>query len=260
MDTGIGFSEIVVIAILCMVFFGSKEIPQLLRVVTKSVTKIRVYSDKAKNEINSIIRTIDSPQQNAPVFTRKAEKNELFSSKIKKLTDEQRGDCVQKITHHLKKHPLYAGATSILIYINKEDEVSTRKLIEEMLLSGKRVAVPYKATHAGYADTIEIVDCQKDIIQGTDNNWEPDPQRLRPFFKSDLHLAVCSGVAFDKQGMRLYKNRSAIDYALWELKGIIPIIGLAFDCQISSELLPSDFRDIRMTEIITESGCLMSTA
>jgi 5-formyltetrahydrofolate cyclo-ligase len=80
------------------------------------------------------------------------------------------------------------------------------------------------------------------------------------FLKSDLDLVLCPGVAFDTRGARLGRGKHYYDNFLSELKGKIPIVGLAFSCQISNTPLPCDpYSDIRMDEVITEDGPIMGT-
>ena len=54
MNMGMNFSEIAVILVLVLIFFGSKEIPNIIRQAARFVGKVRMYSEKVKKEINEI--------------------------------------------------------------------------------------------------------------------------------------------------------------------------------------------------------------
>ena len=53
------------------------------------------------------------------------------------------------------------------------------------------------------------------------------------------------------RGKRMYDN------FLRDLKGHVPIWGIAFDCQIIQEQIPFDYHDIVMDQVVTESGLLI---
>ena len=59
MNTGFGFSEILLIATLIVIFFGSKELPSLLREIAKFTAKVRRYSDRIKRELDDVTRSLD---------------------------------------------------------------------------------------------------------------------------------------------------------------------------------------------------------
>jgi 5-formyltetrahydrofolate cyclo-ligase len=258
MDTGVGFSEILVVVTLVLIFFGSKEIPQLLRTIAKILAKFKYYTDKVKVEIGNVTRSLETPIV-APdtTYLKKVAIRNTFSALRDGLTSEQVSENSKKIADNLKNDQLYKNAKSIMIYANTGNEVETRNIISEMLKSGKRVVLPYRTANAGEIGIAEIFDTQRDIVDVINGVPEPCSDTRKPFFKSDLQLIICSGVAFDTFGARLCREKSDLDRFLKELKGSIPLIGLAFDCQISKETLPFDYRDIQMDQVITESGLLL---
>jgi Sec-independent protein translocase protein TatA len=65
MNTGIGFSEMLVVFTLILVFFGSKSCPSLF-VKLPAKAKVRRYSDRLKSELDSINRTIEEPLVKEP--------------------------------------------------------------------------------------------------------------------------------------------------------------------------------------------------
>ena len=61
MNMGIGFSEIIVIVLLILLFFGSKELPRFLREGARLLAKVRSYGDRVRDELNEVTKDIDGP-------------------------------------------------------------------------------------------------------------------------------------------------------------------------------------------------------
>ena len=257
MNTGLGLSEIVLIIILVLIFFGSKEIPQLIRVVAKFMVKIRFYSDKVKREFDSIAQSLEPPQGNQVVSEKKALLRIQYISLRKELSDTVRKEKSRQINEHFIKSHYFYNTSTIMMYVHIGCEVETRESIDLFLRSGKRVLLPYCKQSTGELGISEIHDLENDLQNGSGGFPEVITTLRKPFFKSDLELVVCPGVAFDSFGARLGRGKSFYDRFLRELKGQIPIVGLAFDCQISKDSLPFDSHDIGMDQVITESGMLM---
>jgi len=255
MNMGIGFTEILVICVLILIFFGSKELPSFIREGAKWIAKIRLYSDKMKRELDDITRGLD-PTNTMMVPEVKVRKEELRKKYLgirKALDLQQRLDLSNSITCHLSELAVFKKAVSVMIYYSVGAEVVTRETIRLMLAGGKRVILPYCKTY-GEIGMAEIKDVDKDLVKGNEGLFEPRPELQDNFFKSDLHLVVCPGVAFDIYGKRLGRGKAYYDKFLREIKGKIPIIGLSFDCQMSKEPLPFDYSDVSMDQIITENG------
>lgn len=259
MNTGLGFSEMLLIVTLILVFFGSKELPVFIRKAAQFMAKIRRYSEKLKSELDSLSRPIDEPVVNS-VIEKKQKLRENYIAKRKEITPDERLRKSEEIFNHLKNTNEYKKASSVMIYVSTGSEVITHSMIYSMLGSGKRVVVPYCIQGTNDLGIAEITDIEKDLVKGSLGILEPRPELRERFFRSDLHLVLCPGVAFDNFGARLGRGKAYYDCFLRELKGKISIAGLAFDCQISKESLPFDYHDVIMDQIITESGLLIQNS
>ena len=257
MDMGIDFSKIMVILVLILVFFGSKELPRFLREGAKLLAKVRHYSDKVKQEINTITSTLDVPSfptPNAEATARKQELRKKHLAARKAASPEERSEKAAAISAYLENLEQFKNAGAVMMYINIGSEVETKPLIERMLRAGKRVLVPYSKSSIRTLGIGEISDLEKDIVVGEDKVPEPRPELRDRFYRSDLNLIVCPGVAFDRSGSRLGRGMGYYDNFLRELKGKVPIIGLAFDCQMVDGQLPFCYHDVAVNQIISESG------
>jgi 5-formyltetrahydrofolate cyclo-ligase len=263
MDMGIDFSKILVILILILVFFGSKELPRFLREGARLLAKVRRYSDKVKQEINSITSTLDVPNEPSSNMAAVGKSKQELRKKILALRraadPRERSEKSKIICSHLMNLEEFKNAHAVMIYVTMGSEVETRPLIEQMLRMGKRVVLPYCKSEAGNLGIGEITDLEKDIIIGPRKAPEPRPELRDRFFRSDVQLIVCPGIAFDLLGGRLGRGMGNYDNFLRELKGKIPMIGLAFDFQMLPEQLPFSYNDVSMNQIITESGYKISS-
>lgn len=258
MGTGIDFSEILLILVLILVFFGSKELPRFIRQSARVIGKLRGYSDKVRRELDEMTRSLDATAS-APGITPTAfdQKNELrkkYSAARGGLAPEQRREKSAAILAALMQSPLYVKADAVMMYASVGAEVETGDAVREMLRSGRRVVMPFCMRDQATLGIAEIKDPDNDLVAGENSVPEPRPEIKNNFFRSDLRLIVCPGVGFDLHGGRLGRGKAYYDNFLREVKGRIPIVGLAFDCQIQEERLPFSYSDVPVDQIITESG------
>lgn len=256
MNTGLSLSELLVIFALVLVFFGSKELPALIREIARFMARVRRYSDKLRRELDS--ETNPSELSDTPTTTSKKEQLRNQYLLVRKgIEPTIHKEMSERIYRHLKAMPQFVEASAVMVYVSVGKEVATRNAIADMLEIGKRVVVPFCVPGIRDIGLAEITDPEQDLSPGTLGIPEPRRELRGLFFKSDLKLVICPGVAFDKYGSRLGRGKSYYDNFLRELKGRTPLVGLAFNCQIIDGTLPFDYHDIAMDQIITENGLLL---
>lgn len=262
MNTGLGITEMALVVILIVVFFGSKELPRLLREIGRFTAKVRRYSDHIKRELDSVAHTGEelAVKPFEKERARKKELRALFGGARKQLSEEQRQEKSTVIMQHLKASDRFAQATMIMLYADMGAEVITRPFITELLATGKRVVLPYCTPGTKEMAIAEIHSVETDLIIGTHGVPEPKTALRTRCFKSDIDVIVCPGVAFDLQGGRLGWGMAYYDTFLQELRGKVPCIGVAFSCQISHEQLPFEYHDVSMDVVITETGLVVGRA
>ena len=261
MNTGFGFSEILLVVVLVVVFFGSKELPAFLREIARFTAKVRRYSDRIKRELDDVTRSLD-PQPD-PMADHQEKKKELrlrYLSERKKLGEERRIAKSAAIAATVRECTVVKDASMIMLYAEMGAEVITRPLIGELIGLQKRIVLPYGAAGTNEMKVAEIFSVDGDIVTGAHGAPEPRAELRGRFFKSDIDAVICPGVAFDPQGGRLGRGRGCYDGFLRELRGQIPAIGLAFDCQMLTEPLPFEYHDISMDMVITESGIVVGAS
>ena len=258
MNTGFGFSELLLVVVLVVVFFGSKELPGFLREIAKFTAKVRRYSDRIKRELDDVTRSLDpQPVPFAEQQTRKKELRSYYLSARKALGPEARTENSAAITETLLTCVPVQNAAMIMLYADMGAEVITRPLIGRLIGLKKRVLLPYCVEGTNELTVAEVFDIENDLVAGKHGVPEPREALRTKFFKSDIEVVLCPGVAFDPQGGRLGRGRGYYDGFLRELRGQIPIIGLAFDCQMLTETLPFEYHDVPMDMVVTESGVVV---
>jgi 5-formyltetrahydrofolate cyclo-ligase len=259
MNTGIGFSEFILVILLILVFFGSKELPNFLKKGAQLLATVRRYSNRVKSELNSIANPIDL-QPNNYVNVQSDKKDELrkkYRIARKAIDQVARDEKTASVHAYLKSTEHYKAATVVMIYHSTGSELSTIELINEMLSDGKRVLLPYCTPPSYDLGIAEIKDLKNDCIPGEFNIPEPVHSLRKKFLRSDLDLIICPGVAFDRFGGRLGNGKGCYDRFVTELRGKIPLFALAFDCQIVPDSLPFEYHDVPMDQVVTESGFLL---
>ena len=257
MDMGVGFTEILFILLLILVFFGSKELPKYVREGARMVARLRRYGDKMRRELNDIsaVADVGSPfPVDDNVRTKKRELRNKYLTARRSLTPAERTEKSKHICLFLENVKQFKEAQAVMMYVNMGNEVETKELIVGMLRAGKRVLVPYCRPESRSLGMGEIRDLENDLVIGENRTPEPRPGLRDRFLRSDLQLIVCPGVAFDRYGGRLGRGLAYYDNFLRELKNKVSIFGLAFDCQVHNENLPFSYSDVTMDQIVTESG------
>ncbi len=251
MDIGIGFTETLLIVVMVLVFFGSKRLPSMMREMGRITAIVRTKANEFMTEINRASAEIAKPATD-PVREQKAELRKKYLALRKNQTPEEIRGKSGLILERAMRTGHWKKAQSVFVYASLPEEVRTDELIEQALAQGKRVAIPLLSETDGRMEAAEIKGLSE-LAPGPFGIRKPASETVRRFYKSDIELVICPGVAFDGQGGRLGFGKAYYDQFLRDLRGRIPIIGLAFDFQILPEPLPFSYSDIAMGEVITET-------
>lgn len=252
MDMGIGLSETLLILLVILLFFGSKQLPKILK-------DFGHFSSMAKIKLNDFLAEIRQTveEEKKPTIDWVSEKKAALRKNMLALRRSQSLEELQKkskqIAQNLMESVVWKEAGLILIYLSMPDEVQTDNLIKAAFLENKRVIIPYTQENSGDLKISELKSLEEDLQKGRFGIREPKNDKIRRFFKSDLDLVICPGVAFDRHAGRLGFGKGYFDNFLKELRGMIPVVGFAFDFQILQEPLPFSYNDIPMDMVFTES-------
>lgn len=142
------------------------------------------------------------------------------------------------------------GAGTIHLSLSVGSEVSTQDVVAEARRRGVRVVVPVTMTAERRLLLTELVEGAR-LVPGPFGIPEPTPDARVPVAIDALGAVVVPGLAFDPQGNRLGWGAGYYDRLLAGLRPGIPVVALAFECQIVPAI-PSLGHDVRMSAIVTE--------
>ena len=131
-------------------------------------------------------------------------------------------------------------------YLPINNEVDTRKIIDELIQKGSNIFVPAFLTtnndylFTGFDGWQNLEEGPKGILQ---------PKSFKPIDPSFIEVAILPGLAFSKEGVRLGYGKGVFDKLLSKSKALR--IGLAYDFQIVDEI-PQEKHDLVMDLVVTE--------
>lgn len=182
-----------------------------------------------------------------------------LKKKLRDQAHEQRNAQVDKdilserICEKLMSTFEYINANTVLWYVDVRSEVRTRQHLAKALEQRKKIAVPFCVD--GFLQLFHLASMDE-LSLGKYRILEPRADlRDLPEKKIDpatLDLVVVPGVGFDVRGARMGHGFGYYDKLLEHVRPGIPLIALAFDCQIFQEI-PVAPHDVFMTRVLTET-------
>lgn len=143
--------------------------------------------------------------------------------------------------------PEYLAAGSVAIYCAVKNEVSTERIMDHALLTGKTLYLP---AVEGDGMHFRRVVALKDLVAGQFGIMQPalDCPAAEP---EEIDLIVIPGVGFDLSGQRIGYGKGCYDRALHQIEGEGKLTALCFDFQLVDSLA-GEQHDVNMDRIITE--------
>ncbi len=153
----------------------------------------------------------------------------------------------KQILNHILNNYDLAQYKTVLVYIDFNNEVKTRELIQYLLDHDHHVLVPKTQKTSNEMDAIRIYSFD-DLKIGNYGILEPIgiPSKISP------DLVFVPGVAFDRKGNRIGFGKGYYDFYFASLINSPLKIALAYDFQLVSEI-PCDAHDIAVDWIVTET-------
>jgi 5-formyltetrahydrofolate cyclo-ligase len=168
---------------------------------------------------------------------------------------ENKDELSKHIVAKFMQLPEYQQARTVLFYVDVRSEVRTRHSLEEALASGKKIVVPW------CTESVELalfhLQNLDELTVGMYKILEPKPElRTLPEKQVDakeLDLVMVPGVAFDRRCARMGHGKGYYDKLLENTRPGTPLVALAFECQLFSEI-PVAEHDVFMDKVITEGA------
>lgn len=151
--------------------------------------------------------------------------------------------------------PVLRNASRVLIYVSMGSEVCTDGIIQYMLQTGKKVAVPYLHEQHGSMDASEIWDPERELILGKYDTRVPKPEYIRMVAPQDIDAIIVPAIAFDLAGNRLGYGGGYYDRYLKRIAPETVLIGINYAIQMV-EKLPTNRNDMPVDIIVHEKGII----
>ena len=169
------------------------------------------------------------------------------------LSEQERSVLDDRITQKHLATSEYAEATTVLTYVSVSSEVSTRMFIECALRDGKTVAVP--RCLPGHCLEFVAIASLEQLVAAPFNLLEP-AKELPALTEDQKNNSICivPALLVDTKGYRLGYGAGFYDRFLSTYPG--KKICLAYQQNLSREMLPHTAFDVAVDMVITESNVL----
>ncbi|MGR8933027.1 MAG: 5-formyltetrahydrofolate cyclo-ligase [Gammaproteobacteria bacterium] len=153
----------------------------------------------------------------------------------------------------------YFHAETVMWYCHCRSEVRTLSALAEILLSKKRIVIPYCTKDAQgikqlglwhLQDRSELVPGLWGILEPPRHRWAEAGKEVDP---RELDLIMVPGVAFDPQGGRLGNGQGYYDRLLQRVRTDTVLTAVCYEAQLFNRI-PMDTQDIYMDYVITENA------
>lgn len=189
------------------------------------------------------------------------QKKKLRSVYLKKRSEMElikRQEGSRKIAEKVLSSNPFGAARTVFVYASYKSEVETRKLIQEAVARGKRVAVP-KVN--GDSMDFFVIRAWEDLFPGHQGILEPQITTEEPVYPGENDLMLLPGAVFDRNGVRIGYGGGYYDKYLERIEETngskLYKMGLCFECQIYPGKLPAEAYDKKMDCILTERRVIM---
>ncbi|MEO6021859.1 MAG: 5-formyltetrahydrofolate cyclo-ligase [Burkholderiales bacterium] len=167
------------------------------------------------------------------------------------LGAEARVASSDRIARRVIELPGFRQADVVLAYVSFGSEFDTTDFVRATLAHGKILLLPRVNRQKRRLDLFRVADPAKDLISGTWNIREPDPERCPSWNDETVDFVLVPGVAFDAQGNRLGYGGGFYDCLLEDLGPFPSLIAAAFASQVVDRV-PTEEHDIAVDVVVTE--------
>ena len=161
--------------------------------------------------------------------------------------DKQR----QAIENRLFEFANFLESRIVLLYTPARNEVDTMEIIRRSYMYGKILVLPAFDPNSHTVQLHKVDDLDKDLIQGTRGNLEPNPKRCKTVPIDCLDIAIVPGLAMDEKGGRIGQGNGYYDRLMPELPITTRKVGLVYEQQIVP-LVPLESHDKYVDIVITQ--------
>lgn len=172
---------------------------------------------------------------------------ELRKSKSSNFINEASTEIINKLLT-LKD---FERASTVMIYLDFNNEVKTNYLANTLMSLGKKVLIPITVKSDKTLVPSEIKNLDYELHLGTYGIREPKEQFIRVTPINSIDILIVPAVAFDINKYRLGYGGGFYDKFIEKLREGTTTIGLAFEFQVFDSI-PKENHDAKLNYVITE--------
>lgn len=181
----------------------------------------------------------------------KAEIRKEMAVMIDRLSEGELAEKTREIEDRLFEFANFLEAKIALLYINNENEVVSRDIIQRTFDYNKIVVLPLVNTNANELKLYKIDNPVRDLKPGPEGCLQPDAEKCRVVPIECIDIAIIPGIAFDEKGGRIGSGDGYYDRLIPNLPITTRKVALALDSQVIAQV-PSESHDKQVDIIITE--------
>lgn len=178
-----------------------------------------------------------------------------FRKKIIELRKKESYESIisksQKISNVLLSLEEVQQASTIMLYLDFNNEVQTDYIVNSLISLGKKVLIPITIKENKTLIPSQIKDLKSEVKIGTYGIREPKEEFIRVTAIESIDVLVVPAVAFDINKFRLGYGGGFYDRFIEKLRPDSVTIGLAFELQIFNSI-PKESHDAKLNYVITE--------
>jgi 5-formyltetrahydrofolate cyclo-ligase len=183
----------------------------------------------------------------------KADIRKEMAVMIDRLSEDELSEKTREIEDRLFEFANFLEAKIALLYINKENEVISRDIIQRTFDYNKIVVLPLVNANANANELklYKIDNPAKDLKSGPGGGLQPDAEKCRVVPIECIDIAIIPGIAFDEKGGRIGPGDGYYDRLIPNLPITTRKVALALDSQVIAQI-PAESHDKQVDIIITE--------
>jgi len=184
------------------------------------------------------------------------EKKQEIRNEISKTLQSLSSDVCLKntrtIENRLFEFANFLESKIVMLYVNAENEVETKSIIQRAFEFGKIVVLPAFDTTKFAMKPMKVDHPDKDLVKGPRGILEPDAAKCKVVPFDCIDIAIIPGVAMDEKGGRIGSGEGYYDRIIPKLPMTTRKVGLVLEDQMVPQV-PMESHDKHVDIIITEN-------
>lgn len=172
------------------------------------------------------------------------DKQQIRQKMLRKLKQQDDNERIKKsasIGQELFSSKEFKQAKIIMFYASLDYEVDTLPMMENALKDGKKICLPLIFRQGKILKPYRVTSVKEGLVTGPYSIRQPREDFSDEVALNEIDLVIVPGVAFDRDGNRLGHGKGYYDRFLRQLPADTPVIGLAFDFQLTEDLPVSSY-------------------